>query len=61
MPLGTQTFALQNFANIDFAFKPDPFKGHKVQAKGVLIRQSAGERISLTSLETLAPTCGEKD
>ena len=57
-PLGTQTFVLRNFTNIDLQFKPDRFAGHKIQVKGVLIRSSEGERISLTSLETLAPACG---
>ena len=57
-PLGTQTFVLRNFTNIDLQFKPDAFKGHKIQVKGALIRSSEGERISLTSLDTLAPSCG---
>jgi len=54
---GTLTFRLQNFVNIAFDFKPDPFVGHKVQVKGVLIRQSAEERISLTALDSLVSVC----
>jgi mono/diheme cytochrome c family protein len=52
IPLGTQTFRLQN--------PPDTvatFAGHKVQTKGVLLRQGTNERINVISLETLAPTC----
>ena len=51
--LGTQSFRLQNV--------PDGVgatKGHKVQAKGVLIRQYKNDRINVTSLETVAPSCG---
>jgi hypothetical protein len=56
-PLGTQSFRIQNFTNIRFDFKPDPFKGHRVQVKGALLRQASGERISLTSLESVAAAC----
>jgi Cytochrome C oxidase, cbb3-type, subunit III len=50
-PLGAQKFRLQNV--------PDPAvtKGHKVQAKGVLIRQYLNDRINVTSLESVASTC----
>ncbi len=57
-PLGTHTFPLRNFTNISFDFKPDPLKGHKVQVKGVLIRQSGSDRINVIAIDTLAPTCG---
>ncbi len=52
-PLGTRTFRLQNLDET----KPDTYNGHKVQAKGVLIRQSNNNRINVTSLETIAPGC----
>ena len=51
LPLGNQTFKLQNVtsgSNIS--------ENHKVQAKGVLITQG-NSRINVTSLESLAPTC----
>jgi mono/diheme cytochrome c family protein len=51
--LGTQTFRLQN--------TPDnlgTFAGHKLQVKGVLLRQAANDRINVTLLETLAASCG---
>ena len=41
-------------------FKPEEYKDNKVQVKGVLIRQSnVDDRISLTSIATLAPTCAK--
>ena len=51
-PLGTQRFRLQNLPD-----RAAATKGHKVQAKGVLIRQYMNDRINVTSLETVASTC----
>jgi mono/diheme cytochrome c family protein len=51
-PLGTQRFRLQNLPD-----RAAAATGHKVQAKGVLIRQYLNDRINVTSLETVAPTC----
>jgi hypothetical protein len=51
-PLGTQSFRLQNVPDRMVANK-----GHRVQAKGVLIRQYKNDRINVTSLETVAATC----
>jgi hypothetical protein len=31
--------------------------GHKVEAKGFLIRDPAGDRINATAVQTLAPRC----
>lgn len=56
-PLGEQTFRLQNFTNIRFDFKPDPFNGHKVFVKGVLIRQTNNDRINVTALASIASSC----
>jgi hypothetical protein len=55
--LGTLTFHLQTStrASVDFSF--DSFKGQKVLAKGVLIREENNDRIRVTSMESLAPTC----
>jgi cytochrome c5 len=50
--LGAQTFRLLNAYPT-----PDPYKGHKVEAKGFLIRDPAGNRINVTSVQTLAPRC----
>ena len=51
-PLGTQTFRLLNVYP-----RPDPYKGHKVEAKGFLIRDPGGNRINVTSVQTLASGC----
>ncbi|MBI3049713.1 MAG: c-type cytochrome [Acidobacteria bacterium] len=37
--------------------RPDAFQGHKVEAKGFLIRDPAGDRINATVLQPLAPRC----
>ena len=58
-PLGTLTFRLQNVTDFRPGFSPDAYKGHKVQTKGVLIRQSNNDRINVTSLETVASSCAQ--
>lgn len=50
--LGTQAFRLLNVYP-----SPDPYKGHKIEAKGFLIRDPAGNRINVTSVQTLAARC----
>jgi mono/diheme cytochrome c family protein len=56
--LGTLTFRL---AELDAVpdFTPDSHKGHKMQAKGYLVRQPNAERISLSSMEMLDLSCGQ--
>jgi mono/diheme cytochrome c family protein len=55
--LGTLIFRLADLEAVpDFA--PDAHKGHKMQAKGYLVRQPNAERISLSSMEMLDSTCG---
>jgi quinoprotein glucose dehydrogenase len=54
-PLGTRTFALPD---VD-SRSPDTHKGHKVEAKGFVDKKPAGDRILLTALQTVAPTCPE--
>ena len=55
--LGTLTFRLADLEAVpDFA--PDAHRGHKIQAKGYLVRQPNAERISLSSMEMLDSTCG---
>lgn len=51
---GTQTFRLLNVYPT-----PDPYKGHKVEAKGFLIRDPGGNRLNVTSVQTLAPRCDQ--
>ena len=50
--LGMQSFRLLNAYP-----RPDAYKGHKVEAKGFLIRDPAGNRINVTSVQSLAPRC----
>lgn len=53
-PLGTQAFRLLDFPILGREAR----KGHKVQAKGYLIRQpNSDDRLNLTSLQTLAESC----
>ena len=50
---GGQQFKLQNLSD----FKAESFKGHKVQVKGVLVRQANNDRINVTALDSLAASC----
>lgn len=52
-PLGAQTFRLQDAEY----HNPQPWVGHRIQAKGTLVRAPAGNRIIVNSLEAVAPTC----
>ena len=56
--LGTLTFRLQNLLMLG-DFDTEKHSGHKMLAKGVLIRRSAGERISLTWMQMVSPNCGQ--
>jgi S-disulfanyl-L-cysteine oxidoreductase SoxD len=55
--LGTEKFRLQNLPDFRANFMPDDYKGHKVAAKGSLIRQTNNDRIYVLALETVAGTC----
>jgi hypothetical protein len=50
-PLGSASYRLNN------APSPEAKQGHKVQVKGVLGRQSSGDRINVLLLDSLAPAC----
>jgi mono/diheme cytochrome c family protein len=55
-PLGKQAFRLLDFPILDRETR----KGHKVQAKGYLIRQpNSDDRLNLTSLQTLTESCAQ--
>ena len=54
--LGTLTFRLTDLAAVP-EFSPDDHRGHKIQAKGCLVRQPNAERISLSSMEMIGSTC----
>jgi mono/diheme cytochrome c family protein len=53
-PLGSGSVELMT----SFSQKPEAHQGHKVDARGFLIRRAAGDRINVTGLETVAPDCG---
>ena len=53
MPPGDRQFRLQNLSD----FKLESLKGNKVQVKGVLIRQGNNDRINVTAMDSLGPSC----
>lgn len=53
-PLGTATVELM----VSAAHDPAPHSGHKVDARGFLIRRPAGNRVNITGIETVALDCG---
>jgi cytochrome c5 len=56
--LGTQTFGLQNLADLGPAFSAEANQGHKVLIKGVLIRRANNViRINVTSAGSIAASC----
>ena len=54
---GTATFRLQNLLMLG-ELKPEVHKGHKMLAKGPLLRRSNAEFISVTALDMVADRCG---
>ena len=54
--LGTLTFRLADLEAVP-DFDPPTHNGHKIQAKGYLVRQPNAERISLSSMEMIDPKC----
>jgi mono/diheme cytochrome c family protein len=50
--LGSVTFRLMNVYP-----RPEAYTGHKVEAKGFLIRDPGGDRINATAVQSLAPRC----
>ena len=53
-PLGTQIFEL---VSVRSAFNPESHKGHKMEARGLLYRESNYAELNLTSLEMVGSTC----
>jgi mono/diheme cytochrome c family protein len=56
-PTGTLTFRLADLDAVP-GFTPETHEGHKMQAKGYLVRQPNSERIHLSSIEMLSSSCG---
>ena len=54
-PLGSQQIRLIGMVEMH----PDDHKGHKVLVKGLLIKDAAGQRLNITSLTTVSPTCAK--
>lgn len=53
-PLGAETFEL---VSVSQSFKAETHKGHKVEARGLLYKDSSSAELNLTSLEMIAPSC----
>ncbi len=54
-PLGNQRYHLLGVR----VFDPAPHKGHKMAAKGVLIKDDKESRLNVTSLQMVAVTCAK--
>lgn len=54
-PLGTERFRLIGLS----VFTPETQKGHKVEVKGMLIKDSKESRVNVTSLQTANTTCSK--
>lgn len=52
-PLGTQVYRLLDA----MAYSPESHKGHKMYVRGLLIRIPGEQRMTISSFETVAPTC----
>jgi hypothetical protein len=53
-PLGSETVRLM------YVFpSPASLRGHKIEAKGLLIREPGETRINVTSLQSVSPACGQ--
>jgi mono/diheme cytochrome c family protein len=57
-PLGSQAFQLLDVEYFSNAFHPEAHAGHRVNAKGFLIRSGADAKINVTWVEMLAADCG---
>ena len=52
-PRGKRTFQLIDVV----AYSPEQYRGHLLRVRGILIGLPAESRLTISSLETLAPTC----
>ena len=58
IPLGSETFGLLDMAFVR-GFDPADHEAHKVQAKGLMIRTSEGQSLSLTTMGMVSAECTE--
>lgn len=56
-PAGVLTFRLQSLDYLGPDMKPETHAGHRMQAKGILIRQPNAERIDVRSLAMVSEAC----
>jgi len=56
-PLADFLFSLQNLGFLGPSFDPSAHAGQRIHVKGYLTRQPANNRINVTFLSTIAPTC----
>ena len=56
-PLGVREFDLQNMSYVGQDFSPAAYEGHKMQARGILIRQPPSVRIDIRSFVEVSPDC----
>ncbi len=57
-PLGTLTLALKDvYPDPDTVITPDEHAGHKVQAKGIYMKEAKGDQINVNALEMVSATC----
>jgi hypothetical protein len=54
-PLGSRTFRLLDAA----PYAPDAHRGQKIYVRGLLIKLSDEQRMTISSFETVAPTCDQ--
>jgi mono/diheme cytochrome c family protein len=54
-PLGTQVFRLLDA----MAYSPESHKGHKMYVRGLLIKLPGEQRMTISTLETVAPGCSQ--
>jgi hypothetical protein len=52
-PAGTTTLQL-----LGLYAAPDEHKGKRVEGKGFIVKDPAGDRLNVVSLEMVAPSCG---
>ena len=60
-PAGDFTFRLQNILYLGSTFKPEAYEGHRMQAKGILVRQPGAERVDVRSLAEVSESCKKQN
>ena len=56
-PLGNQAIDLQNLGYLGRDFNPLQYEGHKMQVRGILIRQPPNVRIDVRMFLEVSATC----